>query len=107
MRFLVLAFALAACTSHGAIDEVIGAGCTKDTDCANRCYTGPGFPGGFCSESCTSDADCPGDAVCATENGGVCLFACPPFDCGRLGGGWHCADKDRAGGGKASVCTGG
>ena len=109
MRVLLLAFVLAACASHGGgtIDDVIGATCTNDSDCAHRCYTGPGFPGGFCSESCTTDADCPADALCATENGGVCLYACPPMDCGRLGGGWHCADKDVAGGGKANVCTGG
>lgn len=109
MKFLVLAFALAACAGHsgGSVDQVIGAGCARDGDCANRCYTGPDFPGGFCSQSCTTDADCPADSVCVGQTGGVCLFTCPPMDCGRLGGGWHCSDQDLVGGGKANVCNGG
>jgi len=96
------------CAGHssGSVDDVIGAGCAVDRDCANRCYTGPEFPGGFCSRSCTADADCPGDAVCATQAGGVCLFACPPMDCNALGAHWHCSDQDVVGGGKAAVCNG-
>jgi hypothetical protein len=104
-----LGVVLAACAGHGAgsIDEVVGAGCSVDSQCADRCYTGNAdFPGGFCSRPCTSDADCPGDTVCATKAGGVCLFVCPPFDCAELGPGWHCSDKDLVGGGKANVCIG-
>jgi hypothetical protein len=109
MRLLVLAFALAACAGHGSgsIDEVVGAGCHQDTDCAHRCYTGPGYPGGFCSQSCSTDADCPDGTVCAAQSGGVCLFTCPPMECARLGGGWQCNQHDLAGGGKENVCAGG
>ena len=108
MRILLLTL-LVACAGHGSgsIDEVIGAACASDRDCANRCYTDPqDFPGGFCSRSCTSDADCPSDTVCATKAGGVCLFTCPPMDCTTLGAHWHCSDQDVVGGGKAAVCNG-
>ena len=108
MKFLVLAFALAACAGHssGSVDETIGAGCVQNSDCADQCYLGNDFPGGFCSRPCTSNADCPADAVCAQSGGGTCMFACPQFDCAKLGVGWHCSDKDLVGGGKAQVCNG-
>lgn len=108
MRFLLLAL-LVGCTGHssGSIDQVVGAACAADRDCANRCFLdSQDFPGGFCSNACTSDADCPGDTVCVGQAGGVCLFTCPPMDCNSLGPRWHCSDKDLVGGGKASVCTG-
>jgi hypothetical protein len=101
--------ALAACNSGhrlGEIDPTIGATCSNDRNCDDRCYLGGEFPGGFCSLSCLSDRDCPVDTYCIDTQGGVCMYICPDFDCTRLGAGWSCKDKDRAGGGKASVCSG-
>ena len=100
---------VAACGGHdeGEIDDVIGAACASDRDCASRCYSGGDFPQGFCSLSCASDNDCPGDTYCMSEDGGVCMYACPAFDCHRLGAGWACRERDRQNGGKIDVCSGG
>lgn len=66
------------------------------------------FPGGFCTIQCTNDTQCPHGTVCMTPAGGVCLFPCRnDVDCGFLGAGWLCQDKDRASGGHALVCIGG
>ena len=109
MRRLLLIACLFGCGGHsaGTTDPILGDPCTTDTQCAHRCATGPQYPGGFCTESCTTDADCPPDAVCIKGNTGVCLFTCPPFDCTFLGANWRCDNRDRIGGGQAMVCTGG
>lgn len=92
---------------EGDVDEFIGATCGDDRDCDERCYRdGDKYPGGFCSIACNSDRDCPSDTFCVDENGGVCLFGCVEFDCGRLGPGWVCRDRSRAGGGNIDVCFG-
>lgn len=99
---------LAAC-SNSPTDAVIGAPCAVDGDCAHRCFTDNGdhFPGGFCSESCATDADCPNGASCVDVAGGVCMFDCPPFDCAFMGPGWQCDNRDRrSGGGQVNVCIG-
>lgn len=110
MRSIVILCALfvAACGGHdeGDIDNVIGSACTTDRNCDNRCYLGGDFPGGFCSIPCASDNDCPSDTLCMQKEQGVCMFACPQFDCSRLGAGWGCHDEDRLSGGKANVCSG-
>lgn len=112
MKSLVIAsifFAVAACGGHGEgdIDEVVGAACATDRDCDSRCYLdNKDFPGGFCSLSCQTDKDCPIDTYCMSTAGGVCLYACPPFDCNRLGPAWTCRDKSRETGGTVSVCIG-
>jgi hypothetical protein len=109
LLLVTLALLLGACGGHdtGDIDEVIGAACTSDRDCDTRCYLDNDLPGGFCSVSCQSDNDCPDDALCMETNGGMCMFACPAFDCTRLGAGWKCGDRSRLSGGDANVCTGG
>jgi hypothetical protein len=107
--FVILcALVVGACGGHdtGDIDDVIGAACSTDRDCESRCYSGGDFPGGFCSLPCASDNDCPGDTYCMSESGGVCMFACPVFDCSRLGPGWECRDENRLNGGNVSVCSG-
>ena len=110
MRFVFASLlVLAACGGHGEgdIDETIGAPCTSDRECDARCYLDNGdYPGGFCSMSCQSDNDCPADTYCIQKDGGVCLFSCPAFDCGRLGNNWGCHEKDRVSGGKTTVCIG-
>jgi len=102
---------VAACGGHdlGSIDDTVGASCTSDRACADRCYqdNGDKFPGGFCSLACLSDNDCPTDTYCIKDAGGVCMFACPAFDCSRLGAGYACRDKDSMTGGKVNVCIGG
>lgn len=107
---LALVVAVAACSGHGngTIDRTLGIACTSNDMCDHTCFTDPrDFPGGICSNGCASDADCPADAVCAGVSGGVCLYECPPFDCGRLGGGWGCHSVDaQGGGGKVNVCIG-
>jgi hypothetical protein len=110
MKFLVILCALfvTACGGHGEgeIDDVVGAACGSDRDCEARCYIGGDFPGGFCSLPCASDNDCPTDTYCMSESGGVCMFACPAFDCTRLGPGWECRDRSRQNGGSVNVCSG-
>jgi hypothetical protein len=105
----VITWGLVACGGHdeGSIDDVIGSSCTSDRDCDTRCYLGGDFPGGFCSVPCQTDLDCPADAYCIAESDGVCMFACPAFDCFRLGPGWACRDKDHQSGGTVNVCSGG
>jgi hypothetical protein len=110
MRFVLASLLLlAACGGHdeGEIDDVIGSPCVSDRDCDTRCYIDSSdYPGGFCSISCQSDQDCPADTFCMEKSGGVCLFACPAFDCSRLGTGWECKDKSRIAGGSITVCVG-
>ena len=97
------------CGGHdsGSIDGVVGAACASNADCAHQCFqdNGDKFPGGFCSVPCVSDSECPADSLCMATAGGVCMFACPPFDCGRLPG-YSCQDRDHVGGGKVNVCVG-
>lgn len=90
---------------NGTTDSVIGDPCATNGDCLERCLTDPGdFPGGFCTVSCASDADCPADTTCADKAGGVCLFSCPAFDCAFLGAGYRCDNKDHVSGGQVNVC---
>ncbi len=107
---LALALALAACAGHsnGSVDTTIGAACTNNGQCDHTCYldNNDKFPGGFCSIPCSTSANCPTDSECVAAAGGVCMFACPPFDCAKLGPNWGCHDADAAGGGKVQVCIG-
>ncbi len=88
------------------IDSFIGAECTRDSQCEERCFQGGNYPGGFCSIACASDNDCPSDTVCIEHDGGVCMFLCSELDCSRLGPRWGCHDEDRRTGGKDNVCIG-
>jgi len=90
----------------GDIDETIGATCKDDRDCDQNCVMGGDFPGGFCSLNCDTDNACPDDSFCMEAEGGICQFACPAFDCDRLGPGWECKSKKRRNGGETSVCSG-
>lgn len=110
MKHLLFVFAIVGCGSHdsGTVDDEVGSSCVSDRDCAYRCYldNNDHFPGGFCSISCVSDRDCPIDTYCVTTAGGVCMFACPEFDCSILGPSWGCDTRDHAGGGEVRVCIG-
>jgi len=105
---IVLVLLVSACGhDSGDIDELVGASCTSNGQCDERCYPdGNDFPGGFCSIPCDSDSDCTPDTYCIDKAGGVCMFLCPEFDCGRLGPEWVCKSRDRVGGGQISVCIG-
>ena len=100
---------IASCGSDDdGIDEVIGAACASNDECATECFTGAiEFPDGFCSQPCESDLDCPTDTACIAAEGGVCAFLCPPFDCSRLGPGYECNGKPHIEGDTVEVCTGG
>ena len=110
----VTAFSLLAACSNSVISRELGARCTADTQCDDRCLTGSGgsagdWPGGLCSLQCKSDSACPSDAVCASDLGGVCLYTCTiDDDCAFLGTGWACwTDTDEAApNGSVSVCRG-
>lgn len=104
---VVCVLAAAACGhGDGDIDQTVGDSCVDDRDCEDRCFLGGDFPGGFCSLACETDNDCPGDTFCMSESGGVCMYACPPFDCSRLGNDWECRSKSRKNGGDVNVCAG-
>ena len=110
MRSAIIAVAalLAACQSSDVSREV-GARCDKSSECDDRCLSpSPGYPGGFCTLSCTVPDDCPGDTACADREGGVCLFTCSSdASCGFLGTGWRCDTADLRGAGiKVRVCRG-
>jgi hypothetical protein len=59
----------------------VGSACTANAQCAaGRCRTA-NFEGGYCTRSCTDQAQCPGGTVCATDPfnsvaGKMCLDAC-------------------------------
>ncbi len=99
---------VAACGRDASdIDDLVGARCTSDRQCEDRCFIdGDKFPGGFCSLTCVNDQDCPDGTYCVDENGGVCLYGCPAFDCNELGPDWVCRDRSRFGGGNVDVCFG-
>lgn len=106
---LIAVLGVVACGGHdfGEPDETVGATCTRDSQCDDRCLIDSAdFPGGFCTLSCLSDRDCPEDTYCVTSQGGVCLFICPDVDCANLGPGWSCKEQDHVGGGKVNVCKG-
>jgi hypothetical protein len=105
--FLVCALLVGACGhGDGDIDTEVGATCVDDRDCDDSCVLGGDFPGGFCSLPCDTDNDCPGDTYCMETQGGICMFACPAFDCDRLGAGWSCKSRKRNNGGDINVCSG-
>jgi hypothetical protein len=97
-----------ACDADGACTADLG--CTVDVGCIAVCTPGAnppgdpcvsnndcaatngdpfcldeivgGFPGGYCSEGCVVDADCPAGSSCffqdSVTNGGLCLDLCDP-----------------------------
>jgi hypothetical protein len=103
----ILLLAFCGC-SDSKEDSVLGATCTSAAQCRFICETpSPQFPGGFCTEHCNGDSECPHGSLCMTDAGGVCLFPCGAnIDCEFLGDGWTCKNKDRVANGKALVCIG-
>lgn len=98
---------LIGCSGSSGVDEVVGAACVDDRDCADRCYRGGSFPGGFCSRECRDDLDCPEDTICTNKDGGVCLFPCGDSrDCDLLGPRYVCKGEDDWAGRPVGVCLG-
>lgn len=89
---------------------VVGGDCVVSGECHvdSRCLTGASFPGGYCSKSCDSDADCPDGSACvdAAGVGGVCLLSCTAgADC-RTSDGYDCVETaSRGAGGTTHVCA--
>lgn len=105
---LALVSALAACQSSD-VSRSLGAECTLDSDCAEKCLSGGNWPDGFCTTVCDNDTSCSTDARCIEESGGVCAFACTADEnCQFLGTTFTCQAFDSHGGGtKVMVCRGG
>jgi hypothetical protein len=72
--------------------RAIGDPCTSDAQCGSKrvCLDHVGFgparidfPSGYCSKSCDSDNQCPGDSSCQRLLLGVyyCTAECPPAQC--------------------------
>jgi hypothetical protein len=118
MRTAILALALmtggqclVACQSSDVSRE-LGARCDLNAECDERCLTpSTDWPGGFCTITCDSDADCPSDAACVNEeNSAVCAYTCMvDAGCAFLGAGYKCSERDHhsATAGKVFVCRGG
>jgi hypothetical protein len=105
---MLLAVAMAGCGVSSDVSLELGARCDTKDECAERCLAPSGdYPGGMCTVSCASDADCPDGAACVDEEGGVCLFACASApNCEFLGDGWTCTAVDARGGGQVMACRG-
>jgi hypothetical protein len=90
----------------GPTSTSVGAACTMDSDCTNRCLADDSrFPGGACTISCETDANCPSGSVCISHMSGVCVTACrTSADCAGFGRGFACAGDSAASGGEVLVC---
>jgi hypothetical protein len=109
MRSVLVLVVLVAC-QNSDVSRSVGARCDTNADCDLECLGPSGdWPGGFCTILCDSDANCPEDAHCIEENGGVCAFACvTDTTCAFLGAGYQCKERDSHGGGtKVMTCRGG
>jgi hypothetical protein len=93
MILLAGSLANAAC-QDSLVTRTIGARCDVSHECDDRCLPeGEGFPGGFCTYDCATQADCTVRSACVELQGGVCLYDCTSsFDCEFLGPGWTCAE---------------
>ncbi|HEY4242196.1 MAG TPA: hypothetical protein VGM88_20405 [Kofleriaceae bacterium] len=106
MRWAISLAVLAACQSSD-VSRSLGARCDSSDDCDEKCLLeSDGYPGGFCTISCDTTADCPASSSCVDVNGGVCLFTCNS-ECTFLGTGYSCTATDsRGGGAQVMVCRG-
>ena len=79
---VALAVALAGCTpsTSTSLRLPIGSACATSGQCGTGAYyCDVGWPSGYCKVQCTSDASCPGGAVCVGAGmltSGACLAPC-------------------------------
>ncbi len=112
MKLVVaLAFALA-CSSDKP--PLVGNRCDADTDCVSTCVNGlDAWPQGFCTFSCTADAECGSGELCVIiangADGKVCGITCGSnSDCAHLGSNYTCMQTQRAAEvGMVGICYGG
>lgn len=80
-------------TESGPGGGGVGAACGADSDCDSGLGCVTGMPGGYCTTTCESHADCPGDALCWELVGVselVCLDSCSQNSDCRTGDGYVC-----------------
>jgi hypothetical protein len=111
MRHLLLAslVALVAGCPSSDVSRSLGARCDVSAECDDRCLApSPDWPGGFCTITCDTHTDCPADAACIDEDGGVCAFTCGSDPaCRFLGPDYACKERNaRADATKVMVCRG-
>ena len=110
MRLPLILALLGACQDSD-VSRALGARCDLSAECEDRCLE-PSleWPGGFCTLTCDTDADCPRDAACVDEStSGVCAFTCTTIDqCTFLGAGYDCKERDahEVGAPPVKVCRG-
>ena len=108
MRLAIAAALLLGC-QDSYVSRELGARCDNSDECDDRCL-GPSsdWPAGFCTIRCETDTDCPEDAACIEEEGGVCAYACvADVGCTFLGNGYGCRERAARGGvGTRMVCRG-
>lgn len=99
---------LASCgdVTAGPDSAAVGAACTADTQCRQRCLVDDRhFPGGMCTLACANDGDCPSGSACIAEEGGVCVATCrSDADCAAFGRGFACDGEARTTGLEAMIC---
>lgn len=101
---VLLTLFVAAC-GVGASSDAVGGECTTDQDCDHICSKEDTFGTGMCTQHCTTDNDCPTDAVCTEKGGGLCAVSCAVADdCSGFGRGFTCKELKRASGGDTLVC---
>jgi len=92
-------------SSVGNEGDVVGGACTTG-QCADGsyCELSGSFPGGVCTVTCNSHADCPSGTRCISNQSGICLLEClETSDCRS---GYRCdIESDEEGGGESRVCT--
>jgi len=98
--------ALAACQSSD-VSRVLGAECTTNEDCSEKCLDTASWPDGFCTTICDDDSQCPNGARCISEDGGVCAFDCTANDDCRFLGNLYTCESVAATSGQVMVCRGG
>lgn len=67
----------------------IGSRCGSNSDCGTKPYNcvTAGHPGGYCQKDCSTDGDCPTDAICIS---GECRRKCGSTSDCRSSEGYQC-----------------
>ena len=103
---VVVLSSIAACGgAAGPVSQDVGATCSADSQCEDRCFKSAEFGDGMCSRLCRGDQDCPTNSACLQIGSGICAVSCAlPGDCSGFGPRWACGAKDHVGSGQALVC---